>query len=295
MGLKAYRIIFSGYVLQVLPHFSKLAGERPKRLYEDIVFKLLQSGDCLNKNHHVYFDNLYTSVPMFADLSGRFGTYCCGTLRKNRKYLPKDLMNDSNPKLRERGSAIFKKSGNLVVCAWRDRRVVQVLSSIHGSQLDMCQRTMRGDDGKYAKRPLPCPVIVRRYVGKKPKLLNEIMKNNYKNLSVFFILYFLILKNNIYRYSRHMGGVDLCDQLWNYYAFGRKSRKWTKKMFFFALEIFKLNSFLMYNSRADKKLSLYDFTLQLVRQMVNRRPEVEATNRTQSGKYRIFYLSNLKK
>ena len=80
---------------------------------------------------------------------------------------------------------------------------------------------------------------------------------------------------SVAEYSRFMSGVDLADQMFQYYSFGRKSRKWTKKLFFYALELFKLNSYIMYNSVTDKKVVLFQFTLTLVKQMLaHSQPEV---------------------
>ena len=56
--------------------------------------------------------------------------------------------------------------------------------------------------------------------------------------------------------------------MFQYYSFGSKSRKWTKKLFFYALELFKLNSYIMYNSVTDKRVVLFQFTLTLVQHML---------------------------
>lgn len=72
----------------------------------------------------------------------------------------------------------------------------------------------------------------------------------------------------IHDYSRYMGGVDLADQLYKYYCLQRKSSKWTKKLFWYLLELMKLNAFVMFNSKQKKKMTLYDFSLQLIDQII---------------------------
>ena len=44
-----------------------------------------------NTYRHLFTDNFYTSVTLFKELIER-GIKATGTIRKNRKFLPKDLM-----------------------------------------------------------------------------------------------------------------------------------------------------------------------------------------------------------
>ena len=48
---------------------------------------LLESTNLLDKGHHVYMDNYYSSPELFSELYFR-QTYACGTVRQNRKGLP---------------------------------------------------------------------------------------------------------------------------------------------------------------------------------------------------------------
>ena len=50
------------------------------------------------KNHHVFFDNFFTSVNLLEDLE-KDGIYGCGTVRRDRKSLPSAL---KNPGLKKR-------------------------------------------------------------------------------------------------------------------------------------------------------------------------------------------------
>ena len=57
-------------------------------LYFDVVDKLTES--LHGGNHHVYFDNLYTSVPLLKYLLTK-KVYACGTVCRNRRHLPREI------------------------------------------------------------------------------------------------------------------------------------------------------------------------------------------------------------
>ena len=138
-----YGEIFSGYFISAFPFFSrKKAGQRPFTIYEDVVLRLLRAGNALGKGHHLYTDNYYTCVPMLQELSMDFKTYCCGTIRANRKYTPDALkaVKGKVSKVVNTGDAQFQFSRNMVMVAWYDNRIVRVLSSIHDSTMTTCKR-----------------------------------------------------------------------------------------------------------------------------------------------------------
>ena len=62
-------------------------------------------------------------------------------------------------------------------------------------------------------------------------------------------------------YNDHMKGVDHFDQMIKYYHFTRKCHKWTKKIFFYFLQMAIHNSFVLYKqySRDPKKMTMLDF------------------------------------
>ena len=49
--------------------------------------------DLLQKNHHVYFDNYFSSVPLMEYLKTK-NVFACATIKSNRKYLPNNLTTD---------------------------------------------------------------------------------------------------------------------------------------------------------------------------------------------------------
>lgn len=55
--------------------------------------------------------------------------YCCGTVRNNRKNLPKNMKNDHKI---QRGDWDWFTRRDIISCLkWKDKRAVTVLSTIH--------------------------------------------------------------------------------------------------------------------------------------------------------------------
>ena len=55
------------------------------------------------------------------------------------------------------------------------------------------------------------------------------------------------------KYNKHMGGVDLADQLRQYYSIGRSSYKWYRYIFWFLMDISISNSFLLFIATVSSK------------------------------------------
>ena len=154
---------------------------------------MLEAAKVLGKWHHIFFHNFHTSIIMADTLATVYNTLCCGTIRKNRKEMPKYLM--VNRSLKERGQALFSKAANMVLSVWKDRRLVHVLFTIYGTIMGTCTRTMKNEAGRFARLEIACLEAVLLY-------------------------------------NKYMGIVDLADQLYTYYCFRRKSRKWTNNLFY---------------------------------------------------------------
>lgn len=87
----------NGYVNDFQVYTGRVANQTEEGLGERVVKDLTR--DIWGQNHHVYCDNLFTSVPLFAELL-EHGTYACGTIRKHRKGLPQAV---TSTKLKKRG------------------------------------------------------------------------------------------------------------------------------------------------------------------------------------------------
>jgi hypothetical protein len=120
----------------------------------DAVMNLMEG--YLDKHHVVVMDNHFTSVPLFIDLLER-STYACGTVRLNRKYLPREF---KEKKQMSPGKSQFWQSDNFLATLWQDKRAVRFLSTC-------C--LPEGDDTVTRRRKsnelerLPCPPVVKTY------------------------------------------------------------------------------------------------------------------------------------
>lgn len=91
--------------------------------------------------------NWYTSVPLFLELERR-GILACGTVRGNRKFLPKDIVDLSNEQVKrlKRGEPLFQQSDNLVCVTWKDKKFVHLLSTIpEGLDIGQVERKVRSE------------------------------------------------------------------------------------------------------------------------------------------------------
>ena len=117
---------------------------------ESIVIAL--SEKLLDCGRTVYGDNFYSSVPLAEYLLER-KTYYCGTLRKNRKYCPKDVTQAKVSK----GKMLSKQNQKgIKVFNWNDKRNVLMLSSIPDTEINLRLATgKKSRDGKNIMKPQP--------------------------------------------------------------------------------------------------------------------------------------------
>ena len=135
-GVKLYLLCeATGYIYNMIVCCGKLDPISGFGHSETVVLKLMEP--ILDRGHTIYTDNFYTSVTLAEQLMTR-NTNLCGTLRKNRKYLPSEVV---SAKLK-RGEAISRQSNQIVVTKWHDKRDVLMLSTIHnGAVRDTGKKT----------------------------------------------------------------------------------------------------------------------------------------------------------
>jgi hypothetical protein len=177
-----------------------------------------------NKNHKLYCDNYYTTIPLFEFLYQK-GILALGTVRCNR--IPNcELPNDKYIKNLKRGTSVDKVSSYgfapLSLVLWKDNKVVTLLSTYCG------------------KDPIS---VVKRYVKK--------MKTQIGVDCPFLIK----------EYNRHMGGVDLLDSHIGRYKIKIKSRKWYMRIFYHLLDMTVVNSWILYKRVCKAKDIAPKFTL----------------------------------
>ena len=102
----------------------------------------------LMRHHHLYADNFFSSLPLVEDLYAA-DTYYCGTLRKDRVGIPRQLQ---NVPLQKYESVKWQQDhSQIIVTNWKDKRNVYVIAT-HNDGADVmrartkfCQEEMITD------------------------------------------------------------------------------------------------------------------------------------------------------
>ncbi|KAI5623126.1 hypothetical protein C0J50_17380, partial [Silurus asotus] len=218
-GLKLFVMADSsnGYTVDFSVYTGKDSSYSGQGISHDIVMSFM---DCsfLGSGYHVYMDNFYTSSKLFMDLHAhQFGA--CGTYRDNKK----DSKDWPNTKLNAlgrtslRGDFRWIRDGPLVFVKWMDAREVSVCSTIHVAyDGETIQRRVKTTKGTWETRTFSCPTPVLRY-------------------------------------NQHMGGVDLSDQLIQYYTAQHKTMRWYRKLFLHFLDIAATNAYILHKELAARR------------------------------------------
>lgn len=262
-GIKVWMAADSsnGYVLNFEVYLGKEPDQRP-RIYGlgyDVVTSMIRP--YMNKNHHVFFDNFFSSVKLLEHLASN-DTYACATVRPNRKDLPPCAKDKLRP-----GQKLVRQKGNVVFTKWHDKRDVYVISS---------NLSPLAEDSVVSRRnqQVSKPAVVELY-------------------------------------NKHMGGVDLADQLRNYYSLGRSSCKWYRYLFWFLVDISICNSFILYNhyrrEHGEAKVKQVNFRMNLAKQLIGgfsstvpvghsaKRRKIEKLSRGNEGSHFIVKIEGRKK
>jgi hypothetical protein len=94
-----------------------------------IVLDMMRESNLLQKGYCLYIDNWYSSPHLYNKLY-KLKTNVCGTVRINRKGMPKTL---ESKKLKQ-GEATILQSKNIFVIKWKDKKDVTMLSTMHNPE-----------------------------------------------------------------------------------------------------------------------------------------------------------------
>ena len=131
-----------------------------------------------------------------------------------------------NPSAMARHDVVAKNNGKVTVLAWKDKRVAKAISTKHDGSLQTISRRKKGGHGE--------------------------MENIEKPVCIC-------------EYNQYMSGVDHVDQMISYYPGTRKSLKWTKKLFFYLLEVSVHNCHVIFETHSgNHTMKVYDFQMKLV-------------------------------
>ncbi|XP_030012473.1 piggyBac transposable element-derived protein 3-like [Sphaeramia orbicularis] len=222
----------SGYTVNFQIYTGKAATVSENGLAYDVVMNLI-SPSSLGTGYHLYMNIFYTSPKLFLDLASmKFGA--CGTYREGGKECPGDGKNALTKKSR-RGSFRWIREGPLLFVKWMDTHEVSVCSTIHSAYSgETVTRKMKDRDGCLTERDIPYPTPISAY-------------------------------------NKYMSGVDLSDQLIQYYSTLRKSACWYKTILLHFLDIASTNAFILHREISSIKkvqpMTHKDFMVELLCQL----------------------------
>ncbi|CAK9809212.1 PiggyBac transposable element-derived protein 4 [Anthophora quadrimaculata] len=157
-GIRIYVLADSntGYVYSVLPYYGSITSEnliRPdlpvsSRIPLDLYRKLLDNVPNA-KGYHIYTDRYYTSIPLAEELL-KMNCFLTGTIKTNRKYLPMVIKKPQF--VRDRKTVAYRK-GKTLVLAWKDKRIVTLLSTRNEAGLMSIHRRVRGGELVRIQKP----------------------------------------------------------------------------------------------------------------------------------------------
>lgn len=133
-GLKVFAMVDAKtfYVLNL----EVYVGKQPEGPFqqsnkpEDIVLRLVEP--LKNSRRNITFDNWFSSYPLVTKLLKNYGLTSVGTLRKNKREIPSELLNTKNREERSCKFA-FQKDVSLVSYVPKKGKNVIVISTLHHS------------------------------------------------------------------------------------------------------------------------------------------------------------------
>ena len=203
----------NGYTSAFNIYCGKSRFHSGKGLGYDSVMALIDKAK-LGTGYHLYVDNWYTSPQLFRDLL-RKGIGACGTYRDDRVGVPKSIVNTLRAK-DPRGTIRWIRDGELVFVKWQDTKEVRLCSTVHSAHSGIkCTRNCRDERGNWTRLTFQCPTPVAEY-------------------------------------NRWMGGVDLSDQLIQYYSVSHKTMHWYRTLFFHFVDIATTNAYILHKELCGK-------------------------------------------
>lgn len=151
-GVKLFKLYTeSGYTLNTKVYCGKESNKDSNNLCghaEAVVMELMD--DYLNKKRTLYADNFYNGIPLAENLLSH-DTYLCGTLRKNRRGLPKEVLSQ---KLKKGDLVGLQNPQGVKIMKWKDKRDVLMISTKLNHECCLSESTKKARNGEVIKKPL---------------------------------------------------------------------------------------------------------------------------------------------
>uniref|UniRef100_A0A1A9UY47 DDE_Tnp_1_7 domain-containing protein n=1 Tax=Glossina austeni TaxID=7395 RepID=A0A1A9UY47_GLOAU len=88
----------------------------------DVVMNLLKDSNCLNKGHHIFVDNFFTSVELARYLYS-MDAFLTGTIRRNKKCIPDDMQQTNVNEVK------YFRNNEVLFCAFREKTTALLIST----------------------------------------------------------------------------------------------------------------------------------------------------------------------
>lgn len=226
-GVKLFKICSpDGFTWKIQIYCGKSEGSG-SGLAEKVVMHLCEG--LLEEGRILYTDNFYTSIPLAKNLLSK-KTHLVGTLRKNRKYIPKEVL---NRKLNIDEFYGLESNEGIVVSKWKPKKNkdVLMLSTLHN--LDKC----------------PVPTKRRRLLSEEEPVREK--------------------PAVIVDYNNGKIGIDKSDQLSSYCTSIRKGIKWYRKVAFELLTgVAIVNAHIIYKLQTKTKITITAFREKICRNLL---------------------------
>lgn len=197
-GVKLFMLCDSsnGYCSRLeIYHGTQQQPSEKGKIY-DLVMRLINP--YLGAGYKLYVDNYYSSPYLFHDLYQR-QTGACGTLRVNRKGVPKEL---------KKNESIAMTNGTIQLLKWKDKRDVHMCTTLHNAEfIDVPGRVDRAT-GQPIRRP-KCIVDYDKHMGAVDRCDQMISYPAFKRRTVkwwkkvFFHLFMMTVLNAYILYKEH--------------------------------------------------------------------------------------------
>jgi hypothetical protein len=147
-GYKIWCLASSNYLLAFHVYEGKRSSKRINSPHDAVIFL---THNYQHRNHILYLDRGFTS-PVLLDELLRRGIRCCGTVSKNRKELPKELLSSADQL--EDSEFAYRQRGELGMIVWKDRRLVYLLTT-HTSPAETKSIERSDRNGGTVQRSVP--------------------------------------------------------------------------------------------------------------------------------------------
>lgn len=205
------------------------------------VLTLCEDANVLRKGHCIYMDSYFTSVSLAEELFS-LDTLCCGTAR-HRVGQPLMLGDPKNKVKLQPGWSCALRSGPVLCFKWIQDK--------------------EGHKRKSTSKQKEVYMLTTKHTAKEC-FSGRVMFNTQEAI---------YKPSAVVDYCHEMGGVDLTDQLLEYYHFLRKSCKWWRKLWVHIFNMVILNAFLLNkNFGLQNKMSQTEYRYILASNLINYTP-----------------------